>query len=195
MPDKALLLHSDYTGELKNCKVKDGSIIIDDKEFFVDDIRPIVIKSFFGTKNLYILKWRSIRPLKLINKKVIVKGKSIKDKFKSKKSNFIVKMRTTDDNYIEFVTDSDALKFDLDDNEDYVISELDVIEPKFDEKSKVLPKLLKSTIDMRFLSQMKKYAEEKKKIGGLSKGIIMILGFAIPFIIALLYSLSYYGII
>jgi hypothetical protein len=54
---KVLLLNTDYTGEVKSCKVKDGKIILKDKEFIIDKTIPISVKKRLGKEDIYICKW------------------------------------------------------------------------------------------------------------------------------------------
>jgi excinuclease UvrABC nuclease subunit len=66
MSDKGILLHTDFTGEEVKFDVKDGKTVINDKEFIVDRIKPINLKSKrLGREKItpfYILKWSKIEP-------------------------------------------------------------------------------------------------------------------------------------
>lgn len=60
---------SEDTCRTINKEAKDGKVVIDDdgvqKHFFLDDTKPKIIKTFFGHKPFYELKWNSVSPLKL----------------------------------------------------------------------------------------------------------------------------------
>jgi hypothetical protein len=62
---KVLLLSSDFTGEIKEVKIKDGSVTIDEKEFIIDKARPFQIKfRKLGKHDVtYICKWNSEVPI------------------------------------------------------------------------------------------------------------------------------------
>lgn len=60
---KVLLLESEHEGFLKNGKLKNGLLEVDDKVFYVDDAVPINIKGKFGKyEPLFIVKWNSLVP-------------------------------------------------------------------------------------------------------------------------------------
>jgi len=54
-----LLFHSDYLVEIVKKKVKDGKIIIGNKEFNVDRAIPFYVKTWLGVLPMYMLKWDS----------------------------------------------------------------------------------------------------------------------------------------
>lgn len=62
MRARFLLFNTDYTAYFKNVVIKDGMAVIEDKEYPVDKTTPITIKSFIGSKPLYLAKWNSIYP-------------------------------------------------------------------------------------------------------------------------------------
>jgi len=190
---KALLFNTDFTAEEKPVSIKDGSIVIDDKEFFVDDIKGVSVKGTLGSKELYFLKWKSIRPAKFERVGIIKKGKELKNDIKDDK-NYLKLVPKSNGDYIEYVISGKQIKEDIQDNEDYIIKELIPIKPQFDEKTKILPKTLEATADMRFLSLMKKYAEQKAGLK-VNKGIIIVMLFVITFIISFLMTLNYYGVL
>jgi len=70
MSEECLLLHTDFTAEKKKIEVKDGKAVIDDKEFIVDRVQPIMIKQRrFGRtriKPFYILKWDKVEPVNYV---------------------------------------------------------------------------------------------------------------------------------
>jgi hypothetical protein len=66
-----------------------------------------------------------------------------------------------------------------------VTKDLEPIDPKFDDKTNILPELLRTTFESRYLRSMKKYAEGG---GGLGRGFVFIL------IAVLLVGLVYYAV-
>jgi len=152
---EALLLDTDFIGEMKDIDICDGKVVIDDKEFFVEGVKPIAIKKRRGFKPFFIFKWDVLTPAKFIKKEERISSASILSKFKLKKGKVL-------------------------ENSDYIFKRLVNLSPEFDDKKyKVTPQLLKDTADMRFLKNMKKYTEEgvKKKMG--LNPIIMTFVFAI----------------
>ena len=127
---KVLILSSDFTGELKSVKIKDGSVHVDDKEFKIDKAKPFRIKfgKFKKSDTTYLLKWNTILPLQ----------------FKP--------MEIDDNGYRE----KTLIPIEL---EEY--------------KTQITPDLLEETVSLRFLKQMKKYAEGKKGIGGENLGFML----------------------
>lgn len=59
----ALIFDTDFTSEMRDVKVKDGKIVISDKEWVVDKTTPFQHKTAFGMRPLYMLKWNSLIPL------------------------------------------------------------------------------------------------------------------------------------
>ena len=125
---KLILLSSDFTGEVKDVKIKDGSVTIDEKEFIIDKARPFQIKFKKMRKPdvTYICKWNTEIPIQFKAMEVESGG---------------VKTMT--------------------------LEPLDMKEYK----SQSSPDLIAQTADMRFLKNLKKYAEEKKgfEMGGMIK--------------------------
>jgi len=58
-----IFFNSDYTLEIKEADVKDGKAVIGDKEYYVDKAKPLMLKTTFGSKPVYFVKWDSITPL------------------------------------------------------------------------------------------------------------------------------------
>lgn len=155
---RVLLLDSDYTGEIKRCKIKDGNIIIGDKEFVVDKIRPIKVKSFMNKDDLYICKWDCLVGAdfdvveKEINKDEI--EKKLREEGISEKEIDVIKKE------IEKYEKSRGVRINR-----FVYKRLVPIEPAW-VKTK-LPSLLRDTANIRFLKIMSKYSEGRQfDIGG-----------------------------
>jgi hypothetical protein len=64
MSEDALIMHTDFMGELEKIDIKDGKAVIKDKEFIVDRSNPIMVrhKKMFRTciKPFYFLKWDKV---------------------------------------------------------------------------------------------------------------------------------------
>ena len=68
MKASILLLDTDFNARLiRKVPVKDGKVLLkkgrEKKEFIVDKARPFYLRTFFGSRPLYICKWSSIIPL------------------------------------------------------------------------------------------------------------------------------------
>lgn len=162
---KVLMLDTNYIGEIKKCKVVGGSLFIGDREYFVDDINPIQLKGMFGSIPLYICKWDSLIPANFVIKS---EKKMIDEKTESKIKSIgkIIRSKGNEKLFAEF-------------------RELKSVEPVF-MKTK-LPQLMRSTMDMRFLEQLSRYAGETKKKMDISKGMI------IAFIVGTVLIFALYG--
>jgi hypothetical protein len=57
-----LFFDSEKEARLIKKEIKDGHIIVDNKQFHVDTANPLLLKKRFGFSPLYILKWDSIAP-------------------------------------------------------------------------------------------------------------------------------------
>lgn len=57
-----LVFDSTYEARLVKAKIEDGRVWIDDKEFFVDQTKPLLLKKLTGFKPLYIIKWDTVTP-------------------------------------------------------------------------------------------------------------------------------------
>jgi len=172
---KALLLDTDFIGEIRNTKVKDGRIRIDNKEFRVDKSRPIILKSgFFAKKPLYILKWDSLIPAEYKLKETVVSPADI-EKFtveipdEKGMNNFIGKNNGMD---------SEQIKKKMEEMYDIKKYHLRSLEPLSTEfyKTKITPSVLTETADMRFIKSMKKYIDKRGFEFGNIIFIIMIIG-------------------
>jgi len=66
MSEEGILLSTDFTAEKVKFDIKDGKTVINDKEFIVDRIKPINLKSKrLGREKItpfYIMKWDKIEP-------------------------------------------------------------------------------------------------------------------------------------
>ena len=63
MKEKFLVFKTDFTAEMVSSKVKDGKTVIGNKEFEVDKTRPFTLKTAFGNRVFYLLKWNSLYPM------------------------------------------------------------------------------------------------------------------------------------
>jgi hypothetical protein len=89
MKCKFLFLDSENVGELVDGKLEDGTGYVKDKAFILDsfskdiEIRPIYLKTTFGFKPLFIVKWDRTKP-SIIHKsfvKIKNRAKAIKPEF------------------------------------------------------------------------------------------------------------------
>lgn len=66
---KAMFLLFDTNNQARIVKksIKDGFVDIDGKLFMVDESTPLLVKTFFGFKPLYICKWSNVQPSTNIN--------------------------------------------------------------------------------------------------------------------------------
>jgi len=183
---RVLILDTDYSGEIKKCKVKDGNIIVGDKEFIVDGIRPFRVKSAFNTDDLYFCKWDT-----LVASDFEVKEEEIDRNDLEKK----LKKEGYSENEINY------LKKEIEKHEKkhnqvirrFLYKKLQPIEPKWVKTR--LPSLLRDTADMRFLRIMRGYAEGKTF--GMSMGNIWkvgILAFIIIFLGMFVVSVALKGV-
>lgn len=65
---RVLFFDSNYVAELRKVKVKDGVVEIDGKQFFVDETKPLLLKTPLGVEPLYLVKWDSVYPAKIETK-------------------------------------------------------------------------------------------------------------------------------
>jgi hypothetical protein len=134
MRSEFLIFDTDFTAQLKKANVKDGKVVIGNKEFLTDKAHPFSLKTFAGTRPLYLLKWNALEPMKF-------------------------EVKEAEEAYIRTV-DGKEEKITV------VKKDLVPVDPKFDEKSKIIPEILKTTQDSRFLKAMKRYAGGKAGIFG-----------------------------
>jgi len=141
---KGLILNTDFTAEEVDLNIENGSAIVNDSEFIINDSQPILIKKKGKFVNpLYILKWDSLIPMKMaIEREVITKEELEKNyDLKGEIENSMVYKR---------------------------LVPMDVKFIKTKPKSKignvtVTPEMLKDTIDLRFLKGMKNYVSPTEK--------------------------------
>jgi hypothetical protein len=64
---KFLYYETEDNCRLIDKEIKDGKVVITDngieKHFFLDNAKPKIIKTFFGLKSFYQIKWNAIAPL------------------------------------------------------------------------------------------------------------------------------------
>lgn len=79
MAEEGILLSTDFTAEKVKFDIKDGKTVINDKEFIVDRVKPINLKSKrLGREKItpfYILKWDKVEPANIELRDVEVDGK------------------------------------------------------------------------------------------------------------------------
>ena len=79
-----LLFETDEVARFIKTKVKDGVVNIDDKTFFIDKAKPIMLKTKLGYSPLYILKWSDVEPARNVHTRKLTpvnpKFKEIDDK-------------------------------------------------------------------------------------------------------------------
>jgi hypothetical protein len=63
MKAAALIFDTDFTAEMHDVKLKDGKIQYADKEWVADKTTPFQLKTSFGMRPLYLLKWNSLIPI------------------------------------------------------------------------------------------------------------------------------------
>lgn len=89
MKAKVLYFNSKNDARLVTKEIEDGSIIIEDKQFFVDDARPLMLQTKLGTIPLYLLKWNEVQPSTNLNPPIgSFKGRIIKRKILPSKGDF-----------------------------------------------------------------------------------------------------------
>jgi hypothetical protein len=66
MGEEGIMLMTDFTGELVKFDIKDGKTVINDKEFIIDRVQPIILKKKRLGKMrhtpFYLLKWDKVEP-------------------------------------------------------------------------------------------------------------------------------------
>jgi hypothetical protein len=160
-----MLFDTDFQTEIVDKEIKDGFVTIEEKEFFVDNAIPFMIKKeglfgrfFGGFTPLYILKWNVIIPvgfqLTSGRMKLHEMINNLQDENLKEELSKTIKVRPEDaEKTVEIRT----------------IESLDIKFPENDPEKKVIsPELLKSTVDMRFLKNFKKYAGGESG-GGMNK--------------------------
>jgi hypothetical protein len=85
---EALLFHTDFMAEKKKIEIKDGKVVIDDKEFLVDRVKPFMMMTKrlgrVSIKPIYLLKWDKIEPAPYEMTETEIDGETyaeLKDKF------------------------------------------------------------------------------------------------------------------
>jgi hypothetical protein len=131
MSEIGIMLHTDHTAEKVKFEVIDGKTTIDNKEFIVDRIKPIMMKEKrLGRtrfKPFYILKWDKIEPANIQVQEISLEEGEYAQ---------IIEKGATD-----------------------IIRTLDIVFPEKSEGD-ILPEMLKETHDLRFMKHLKRYAAE-----------------------------------
>jgi hypothetical protein len=175
---KQLLFDTEFTAEYKNQEIKDGSITIDKFEFIVDKAKPFLIKKkgfmsrFLGTPvtPLYFLKWNILLPAHFKVEEKKGKLKDLKDKIQSEEIKKDIDKKIEKDKSLG--------------DREFIFRELVPLNVEFpvnkpDKDGNYLtPEMLRSTVDMRFLKNLKDYSTPKTKRGFMNiifiGGIIMV---------------------
>jgi hypothetical protein len=166
MKAKAIIFHSDFTGELKTVWVKNGTVRVDDKEFFVEKNEPFVIKTGLGSgKPFYLLHYNSLYPAGF---------ESIREEIKYKKTDDEGKNILSYINFVK-VLRKNGYKEKVVPKNDFVLKTLKPLQPEFYKKG-YSPQLLSNTTDLRFLKQMKQYVTPGKKMGMLPVILAFVFG-------------------
>jgi|GEM_PF-5630105 hypothetical protein len=118
MSEKALILYSDFTGELKKIDIKDGKAIIGEKEFIVDRASPIILKKkrLFSNKiePFYIFKWDKVEPVHFVQTETEIddeKYAELKDKYVLKSIEPVFPEKTEDDILPELLRETFDMRF------------------------------------------------------------------------------------
>ena len=177
---RILLLDTDYSGVITDCKVEGGSAFIGDYEFFVDKTKPLhIVSGLLGsTIPMYIVKWSSVIPVNFELKEEKMIGKSVKDMLKKKgivnlKQKILreienIKVKKDDGEYVKLedvkkiISNDYKTPYDIiQDDGEYIVRYL---EPMYDMKfvKSELPKILRDTFDMRFLKGLGSYKIPKE---------------------------------
>jgi hypothetical protein len=156
MGEEGIILSTDFIAEKAKFEIKDGKTVIDNKEFIVDRIQPIMLKEKrlgrVRFKPFYILKWDKIEAANI--------------------------QVTEDEEYVEVGNNGNKTIGNI-------LRTLNVVFPDEGEgQGKILPEMLRETIDLRFLKSMKKYAGEgtgggRFKFGGFKRWMIIPVAFVI----------------
>ena len=77
MKAKVLYFNSKNEARLVTKEIEDGAIIIENKQFYVDNAVPLLLQTRFGVQPLYLLKWNEVEPARNINYPISFKGKII----------------------------------------------------------------------------------------------------------------------
>jgi hypothetical protein len=205
---KTLFLDSDFVAELKSAKVEGGNVEIGKTyEHVIDNAIPLQLKSLTGSTPLYILKWSSLVPVKfkrvsktisteqaqsMIENDGFVRIESTEREERKKKPKlrswlWRKKHKEAEIRMPQYKTVSTL------EPTHYEYRKLEVVETKLG-KSDIPPALLKETMDMRFLKNMKKYGEGKGGGEGVGKGkTIMVAIGSMIFGVVLFYLIFAYG--
>jgi hypothetical protein len=206
---KSLFLDSDFIAELKTINIEGGNVKVGKTyEHVIDDAVPLQLKgSLGGSTPLYILKWSSLVPIKFKRVSKIISTEQAKQmieddgflrieptereerKKKPKLRSFLWRKKHEAKQLpqIQNITTSEPTHYEY--------RKLEVVQPKLG-KSDIPPALLKETLDMRFLKNMKKYGEGKG--GGTGEGIgkgktILVAIGSMVFGVVLFYLIFAYG--
>jgi hypothetical protein len=62
-----LLLDANYHGKLLQGKIEDGMVMLENKQFMVDQSNPIWFEKGLSVRPLYIIKWSAVQPSTNLN--------------------------------------------------------------------------------------------------------------------------------
>lgn len=178
---RAILFHTPNEAVFKKIKISDGLVIVDDKEFMVNKIHAINLKSGTGTRPLYMFSHHSLIPAGFEERNDTIDFEPTGDE------------KTDIKNYIEFVKKLKKAGHTgkVIETNKWVYNRIVPIKTKF-LKTKFSPHLLKELGEMRFLKNMKTYSQGKGSGGGFNiMYVLLAFGGGLVWAIILLFLLGY----
>jgi hypothetical protein len=116
--EEALIMHTDFMGEKKKIDIKDGKCVVDDKEFIVDRVQPIMLRQRrlgrTTIKPLYFLKWDKVEPAHFVIDEKEIDGEmyaEIKDKYILKSIEAAFPEKSKDDVLPHYVRETFDMRF------------------------------------------------------------------------------------
>jgi len=176
MKAKAIILNTEYTGEIKQAEINDeGKMIIDESEFDLEKVKPILItEPAMGGGIRRRFSKKPVTPYFIMKQSTVLP-------FISKNTQMDTKFNMKCPNCETLVMTYPAIK--------KTIEPLDLSTYK----SLLTPKMQKETAELRFLRQLKKYSEPKK--GGFDKGMLRKIALAAIIGVGAFYILMVMGVI
>lgn len=197
---------TEFNGHFRKAELNNGSILFDmddtKYEFLTADVKPInFVKNtlFGGNVPLYFVKWDELVPVNFeLDKKI--QEMPQEDYMEEIKRNVLGKVEKTTDKIIKKIPD--RLKIRQKKEKDKVESKSIVCTPfnlKFSGKTKVnkknvIPEMLRSTADMRFIKSMKEASMMTGKKGFRYRNLLLVLVFVGSVLAFTLYGMSYLGV-
>jgi len=158
MKNKYLIFDTNHHATFDTLEVKNGKTVTEDKEWMIDKAKPILLAKrnifsrFLGESltPLYLLKWNVLLPVDFEIKEKKLKYNEMLDAVKDEDLKRKLKALSDEDTKVQEST--------------WIFRELvamSVVFPKAEAKEDefaVTPEFIKSTVDFRFLKNMKNYA-------------------------------------